>query len=276
MATMEQAKRRADDATPSVDDAEEGMSRLALLGHGIYYLLLALLTSQLLTSGGNGKEAGAEGAIATVVSQPFGQFLLAGLTIAFVAYALRRWKLLIEKDDTKKQVKNALSGAVWTFLSFLAARTLLQGLGLTGASGSGGEASTSLTASILGLPGGQLLVGLVGVGIVGAAAYYAKKASDRALGNELGELGLDGRRVATVLGRVGYAGRSLAYGLVGLFVLRAAINHDPNAGKGLDGALRTVQQASWGSWVLLAVAVGFAAFGAFRLLEARYARNPED
>ena len=275
MATMDKAQARVDDATPSVDDAEEGMSRLALLGHGIYYLLLALLTSQLLTGGGNGEEASAQGAIAKVASQPFGQFLLAGLTIAFIAYALRRWKFLIEKDDTKKQVKNALSGAVWTFLSFLAGSTLLQGLGVTGG-GSGSTSGTSITGKVLGMPGGQFLVGLIGLGIIAVAVYYGRKASDQALGSELGELGLDGRRAATVLGRVGYAGRSLAYGLVGLFVIRAAMNHDPEAGKGLDGALRTVQQASWGTWVLLLVTVGFAAFGAFRLLEARYARNPDE
>lgn len=275
MATMDKAQARVDDATPSVDDAEEGMSRLALLGHGIYYLLLALLTSQLLTGGGNGEEASAQGAIAKVASQPFGQFLLAGLTIAFIAYALRRWKFLIEKDDTKKQVKNALSGAVWTFLSFLAGSTLLQGLGVTGG-GSGSTSGTSITGKVLGMPGGQFLVGLIGLGIIAVAVYYGRKASDQALGSELGELGLDGRRAATVLGRVGYAGRSLAYGLVGLFVIRAAMNHDPEAGKGLDGALRTVQQASWGTWVLLLVTIGFAAFGAFRLLEARYARNPDE
>ena len=275
MATMDKAQARVDDATPSVDDAEEGMSRLALLGHGIYYLLLALLTSQLLTGGGNGEEASAQGAIAKVASQPFGQFLLAGLTIAFIAYALRRWKFLIEKDDTKKQVKNALSGAVWTFLSFLAGSTLLQGLGVTGG-GSGSTSGTSITGKVLGMPGGQFLVGLIGLGIIAVAVYYGRKASDQALGSELGELGLEGRRAATVLGRVGYAGRSLAYGLVGLFVIRAAMNHDPEAGKGLDGALRTVQQASWGTWVLLLVTIGFAAFGAFRLLEARYARNPDE
>ena len=128
MATMDKAQDRVDDATPSAEDAQEGASRLALLGHGVYYLLLALLTSQLLTGGGNGEQASAQGAIAKVASQPFGQFLLAALTIAFIAYALRRWGLLIKKDDTKKQVKNALSGAVWTFLSFLAGSTLLQGL----------------------------------------------------------------------------------------------------------------------------------------------------
>lgn len=277
MAAMEQAQERVDDATPSAGDAQEGASRLALLGHGVHYLLLALLTSQLLTGGGNGEQASAQGAIAKVASQPFGQLLLAGLTIAFIAYALRRWGLLIQKDDTKKQVKNALSGAVWTFLSFLAASTLLQGLGVTGGSGGSGSTSgTSITGKILGLPGGQFLVGLIGLAIIGVAVYYGRKASDTALGNELGELGLDGRRIATVLGRVGYAGRSLAYGLVGLFVIRAAMNHDPEAGKGLDGALRTVQQASWGTWVLLLVTIGFAAFGAFRLLEARYARNPDE
>ncbi len=275
MATLEFTPPDEDTTTSSTDDAQEGMSRLALLGHGVYYLLLALLVSQLLTGGGNGQEAGPQGAIATVASQPFGQFLLAGLTVAFIAYALRRWSQLFRKDDTMDRVKALLSGTVWTFLSYLAGSTLLDGLGVTGG-GSGGQTGQSATRSLLGMPGGQLLVGLIGVGIVAAAVYFARKASDDALGAELSELGLEGRRMASVLGRVGYAGRSLAYGLVGVFVVRAAVNHDPDAGRGLDGALAQVQQADWGTWVLLAVTIGFAAFGAFRLLEARYARNPED
>lgn len=268
--------RHVDDAGPDADDAEEGVSRLALLGHGVYYLLLALLTSQLLT-GGTAQEAGPRGAIATVAMQPFGQLLLAGLTIAFIAYALRRWSQLVRKDDMTDRGKALLSGLVWTFLSYLAGRTLLEGLGLVGGTGGGsGGSGQSAAQSLLALPGGQVVLGLIGLGIVAAGLYFGREASDGSLGSELGELGLDGRRAATVLGRVGYAGRSLAYGLVGLFVVRAAANHDPDAGRGLDGALREVQQTSWGTWALLAVAVGLAAFGAFRLLEARYARSPED
>lgn len=274
MATIEFAPSD-DHTTADTSDAEEGMNRLALLGHGVYHLLLALLTSQLLAGGTGGRETGPQGAIATVANQPFGQFLLAGLTLAFVAYAVRRWSQLVRKHDAKDQVEALLSGTVWTFLSYLAGSTLLDGLGVIGGSGAG-TSGQQATQSVLGLPGGQLVVGAIGVGIVGAAGYFARKASNRALGSELAELGLDGRRFATVLGRVGYAGRSLAYGLVGLFVVRAALAHDPDAGRGLDGALAQVQQTGWGPWVLLAVTVGFAAFGAFRLLEARYARNPED
>ncbi len=271
------SQHRVDDTTPDTDDAEEGMNRLALLGHGVYYLLLALLTSQLVTGGGSGQETGPQGAIATVANQPFGQVLLGALTIAFIAYAVRRWTQLVREDDTEDRVKALLSGIVWTFLSYLAGSTLLDGLGVVGGSGGGsGSSSQQATQTVLGLPGGQWIVGIVGLGIIGAGLYFARKASNRALGNELSELGLDGRRFATVLGRLGYAGRSLAYGLVGFFVVRAAVNHDPDTARGLDGALAQVQQASWGTWFLLAITVGFAAFGAFRLLEARYARNPED
>lgn len=252
-------------------DAHEAAGRLGLAGHGVYYLLLATLCTRLLLGTG-GQETGAEGAIATVAGQPFGQFLLGALTLGFAAYATIRWIRVVREDDLADRAKNALRATVWTALTALAGNALRSGLQAGGSSG-GGDTGTSFTRAVLEMPGGPWLVVAVGLFLAGVAAYQVNKATDDALGSELGELGLDERRLACWLGRIGYIGRGLAYGLVALFVVHAAMTHDPSAGQGLDGALQQARQTSWGPWLLLAVALGFAAFGVFRLVEARYSRD---
>lgn len=253
------------------EQARDATGRLGLLGHGTYYLLLTLLTVRILLGGG-GEEAGAEGAIATVAQQPFGQVLLVGLTLAFAAYALVRWSRVVLLDDLSDRLKNGARAVVWSGLTVLAANALLSGVRGGGSGGGGG--GNSLTQAVLDAPGGRWLVALAGLVLVGVSLYQFRKATDGGLGSELQELGLEEHRLACNLGRAGYSGRGLAYGLVAVFVIHAALTHDPSsAARGLDGALREIQRSSYGTWVLLAVAVGFAVFGVFRLVEARYTRD---
>lgn len=257
------------------DDERQVAGRLGLLGHGTYYLLLTLLCGRLLVPGGGSEDAGAQGAIATVAQQPFGQVLLAALTLAFLAYAGVRWaRVVLDGDDLRDRLKNALRASVWTVLTLLAGRSLVSGLSGGGSGSSGGSTGTSVTARIFEVPGGTWIVVAVGLFLAGVAAYQLHKATDDALGDELHELGLDERRAARWLGRAGYLGRSLAYGAVALFVVQSALTRDPDAGRGLDGALQQAQQTSWGPWLLGAVTIGFGAFGLFRLVEARFARDP--
>lgn len=73
-------------------------------------------------------------------------------------------------------------------------------------------------------------------------------------------------------GRAGYAARSVAWVVVGVLLLRAAATHDPGEAGGLSVALRELASSTWGRWVLVGVAAGFCAFGAFCVAEARYRR----
>ena len=52
-------------------------------------------------------------------------------------------------------------------------------------------------------------------------------------------------------------------GLVGFFLLRAAITYDANETTGLDGALRRLAENGWGIMVIGVVGLGFAAYGLF-------------
>ena len=69
---------------------------------------------------------------------------------------------------------------------------------------------------------------------------------------------------------VGLIGRTIVFVLGGAFLVRAAVTHRPNSGVGLDGALSQVAQAPYGTYMLVAVSVGLAAYAVWCMLRARY------
>jgi hypothetical protein len=76
--------------------------------------------------------------------------------------------------------------------------------------------------------------------------------------------------VATVLGAVGSWARAVVLVLVGVFVCSAAVTFDPRKARGLDAALRTLADRPYGPYLLGAVALGLACYGAYVLLETVY------
>jgi hypothetical protein len=84
-----------------------------------------------------------------------------------------------------------------------------------------------------------------------------------------------GVRMRTWIGRIGTVGhlaRGVVFGLVGIFLVKAAIDYNPQAAVGLDGALAKLVHRSYGGLLLGIVAAGLIAFAAYSLSDARYRR----
>ena len=62
----------------------------------------------------------------------------------------------------------------------------------------------------------------------------------------------------------------VVFALIGYFLLRAAIDFDPDKAVSLDGALSALAHASYGPLLLGIVAAGLIAFAAYSLADARY------
>jgi hypothetical protein len=78
-------------------------------------------------------------------------------------------------------------------------------------------------------------------------------------------------QVRSWIGTFGHLARMIVFGLVGVFLIRAAID-DPNRAVGLDGALAKLEHNSYGPFLLGVVAAGLIAFGLYSLSDARYRR----
>ena len=90
-------------------------------------------------------------------------------------------------------------------------------------------------------------------------------------GYKAGEMDADEKRAARRIGQFGLSARGVTFAIIGVFVVQAAMRHDPSrAAQGLSGALSTLLQQPYGPWLLGVVAAGFVAYGIYCFTRARY------
>jgi len=199
----------------------------------------------------------------------FGVFVLAILCVGFAAFALMHlYRAIADPDNkTSQRVKDVFWAVVNGLLSVLAASFLFS----PSKSGSGGdETNKTLTAKVMEMSGGRLLVGLVGLAILGYGLYLLWRALSNDRQDEQAVLDAAPRETPAIrtLARVGNVGRAAVLILIGVLVLVAAIQHDPNQTEGIDGALKRLLDHAWGDVAVALIALGFAAFGVYSLARA--------
>jgi hypothetical protein len=230
------------------------------------------LTFRVATGGGG--KVDKTGALQAIAAQPAGQFLLWVLTVGLAALAL--WQLVEagwghahrrpQRRRTLQRVVSLGEAMLAGVLAFSASKV---------ASGKGGKSKDEKTAfvdRVLDWPAGELLVAMVGLGILAVAAYLVHRGISKRFVDDLDLAGASprARELAVRFGQVGWPALGLAYGLIGLLVVYAAVTHDPKKATGMDTALKTLADQPYGTILLLAIAAGLACFGAYCLLDARY------
>jgi hypothetical protein len=144
--------------------------------------------------------------------------------------------------------------------------------------GSGGNSSSGSpkhpTAGVLGWPAGTWIVGLAGAALCGIAAYqgYRGISKDFLDDSKTEEMSPGVRKWITWIGTFGHLARMVVFGLIGIFVIKAAVDYNANKAVGLDGALAKLANHSYGSYLLGIVAAGLVAFAVYSLTDARYRR----
>jgi hypothetical protein len=247
-------------ATPSAVPADAGawvdrLGRAGLVAKGALYAVVALLALQLALGMG-GEATNQEGAIQRIAQQPFGTLLLVLIAIGIAGYVVWRFAQAgfhAPGVSTGKRVVFAVRGALYLVLLGFTIQTI---------AGSGGGGGQQTTGGLLGLPGGQLLVGLLGLVILGVGAYQGYKAFKKTFLEDLETTRMSPaeRTWAERLGVLGFAARCVVFLLLGFFVLRAAIAFDPSQPVGLDAALGALAAGPSGAVWLGLVAVGLLAY----------------
>lgn len=257
----------------------EKLTRAGFVGYGVVHLLFAWLAVQIAID----RPAGAgdqSGALQTLAAQPLGQFLVLAIAVGLGAMTL--WQAVAalvghREDQGTERVLERLASAgravVYLYFAWTAYRiSELAGSSTGPRGGSSADKQQALTAQLMASPGGRWLVGLVGAAVIalgaGLLGYGLLRRFEKHL--ETGRMSARTRIVARRLGVAGYSAKGVAYGIAGLLVLVAAATYDPDKARGLDAALHTLREQSYGATLLILVATGIAAFGAFCLVQARY------
>jgi hypothetical protein len=251
----------------------ERVARAGILSRAVNYIVLGALVTDVLLGRGN-KELDRRGAIETIAGGFAGHVMLALLCVGFTCYVA--WQLLraaTRRSDQSNAVNAgrrllALGTAV-VYAGFLV--TTVRVLAGSGSSSPQSD-QDSWTSRLLAAGGGRVVVGAAGIAVIATGLVIFGYAASRRFESPLdtSAMGPSLRRVAAVLGVVGQSGRGLVFGIVGGFVLSAAVADDASRSKGLDASLHTLAAQRFGALLLSVVALGFLAFGLYSLLDARY------
>jgi hypothetical protein len=250
----------------------ERLARAGFIGYGIVHLLFAWLALQI-AFGNASQEGDQTGAMQTLAQQPLGKVLLVLIAIGLAAMAI--WQALEAAVGntvysggrrTLERLSSAGRTIVYGYLAWTAVKVVRD------AASSSADQQQQKTQDLMSSTGGRWLVAIVGLVIIGFGIgfviYGVKKVFLKY--QETWRMSLRARRLAERLGMAGYVAKGVAFGIAGLLFTVAAVTYDPDKARGLDGALRTVRDQSYGPVLLVLVALGIAAFGFYCFLQSRY------
>jgi hypothetical protein len=306
--TAKSTGRRAADST-----AVRWLGRAGYAARGVLYVLVGWIAVQA-AFGQSGQQADKSGALQEVSSTPVGSILIWLLVVGFTGMALWRLSDAAfpssSSDDgtapssgdgtssssgdaaTASSGNGRASGSEHGTSSGSKGRTAKR-LGALGkaviygviadsvlkfAIGEGTQSSdkesVDLTATVMKYPGGQVLVVIAGLALVGGGVFLAYAAwKEKFRKNlELGQMHGHIRRVMVWFGKFGGIARGAVFVTGGIFLVVAAIEAKPQQAKGVDSALRVLASTPLGPWLLALVAIGLIMFGLFSLGQARWER----
>jgi hypothetical protein len=255
----------------------EGLARYGLVAKGVSYGLVGVLAAALAVGSG-GKATSREGALETLADESYGKVILVAMALGFAAYGL--WRLaqaLFDREDEGSGAKGLAKRAGYLGRAAIYAGLTFVTIELLAGSGGGGSQTSDArkaTAQVLDWPAGRWIVGLAGLCLVGYGLYNGFRAFTQNF-EEKWKTREMSRGERTWGGRIGSAGllaRLVVFGLIGAFLVKAALEYDAQEAIGLDGALRKVVQASYGPWLLGLVSAGLICYAVFCFVEARYRR----
>lgn len=243
-------------------------ARLGYAARGAVYLLLGWIALS------TGRALSTDDAVAEVEKLPGSPLLLGLLAAGLFGYALFKiYAAAVDLDgkgdDAKGRAARLASGigAIgYLGLSWLAIKIISgskSGASSGQASGSGGSGQETAT-SVAQAPGGDWLLILAGLVVIGVAisqfviAYKAKFMEEMP----------GAPRQVKPLGQLGYAARGVVIAIVGYFVLQAGLDGERIRSSG--DALAMLHDNH--DWLFQLVAAGLAAFGITSLVMARYRR----
>jgi hypothetical protein len=269
-----QTVRAVDPGTPGKSfvqsSAFEWLSRAGFVARGLIYAIIGILALKVALGHG-GKLADQQGALHTVAHQPFGKLLLTALAVGLGGYSL--WRFVRAalghgpegSDSGFDRVAAFGSGLAYGAICAIAIEILV------GAGATGGNTKKT-TAGVLGWPGGTWIVGIAGAIAIGIAVYQGYQGLTKKFleNSKTSEMSPQVKTLISWLGTIGYLARMVVFGLIGIFLIKAAVEFNPHKAVGLDGALAKIVDRPYGPIALGVVAFGLIAFALYSLADARY------
>lgn len=239
-------------------------------GYGARGLVYTIVGGLALTAAIYGGQAqGTTNALADLRSQSWGVAALWVIAVGLWAYML--WRFIDAAMDLENYGDGAkgsfarggliVTGAIHAALGISVATTAMGG-------GSSGEGTQSLVARLMAVPYGQWLVGLVGLGAIGAGVYYAHKGWTEKYKEDI-RVTPTTRKLDPAM-KIGCIAQGIVVGIIGVMIVYAALTTNPEQAGGTGEALQQIREAPFGRFLLAGIALGLIGFAIENFVEAAY------
>jgi hypothetical protein len=241
---------------------------IGLVSYGLVHLVVAGIAVQLAF--GKRRDASPVGALQTLAKQPLGEILLWVMAVGLLTLTV--WQVIdaIVGTDTRHQRESLKERARCAGRSviYLGFGLLTAGVAL-GHGGHSGQGEQTLSAKLMAVPFGRILVVLVGAGVVVVAISQVVKGVKQNFMEDLDRgVGQPIRWLATI----GYVAKAISLTIIGGLFGWAALTYDAKKAGGMDAALTTIRDQPFGPVLLVVMAAGLACFGLYCFAWARFAR----
>jgi hypothetical protein len=255
-------------AAPVIDR----VARFGFAAKGIVTILVGGLALRYAIGWG-GRVTGPQGAIQSVLEEPFGGVILAVIALGLAGYAV--WMLVAAIIDAERKgagfrglaerVAFLVTGVGYALLAYGTVKLLF------GRGAGGGTSLDDLVAAVLTPRVGRWFVGLVGGIVMTAGLLQLRLGITGGFRDSLRrDLSRGERVVIVVVGGVGYVALAVLSLLVGYSLVEVAVDYDPSEAGGWDEALWLLSGLKEGRWLLGAVSIGLILYGFYSVLLVRY------
>jgi hypothetical protein len=253
----------------------EPLARLGYASKALIYAIVGYLALAAALERG-GRITDTSGALRVVVQQPFGRFLLVLLAAGLCGYAV--WRILDAIGDPDRhgtrvtglitRIGNVVRALIYGALG-LEAFSLFRGL-----RGSSGHEAEAWTARFLEWPLGEWLVGIAGliVAVYGVHEIISSVTGGYSRTLDVSPIPARLRGAAEHISRIGIGARGVIITLIGVFLVRAALTHNPSEARGTRESILELADAAPRDWALIFVGVGLLAYAFDQAIHARCRR----
>ena len=253
----------------------ETLARVGFASKAMLYIVVGVLAARA-AAGMGGKMTGTKGALREIVDHPFGKTLLIVMGVGLLGYAV--WRVIQGFADPERKGTDAKGlalrgsyvgrGVVHGYLAVQAFRIASE----RGGGSRDGAAAKQASSQAMHLPYGEWLVMLGGAGVACFGLYQLYRAWASKLDKQLDfpRLRREAGEWAVPVSRFGIAARGVVFTMIGTLLVAAGRHHDPSRAGGIGEAFAALEHAPYGRAVLLVVALGMVAYGAYVAIQARY------
>lgn len=245
------------------------------IGKGALYLLIGILAVRASINS-NHEASGTYLTLTFVTHQPLGRGLVSLLAVALGGYVLRRLlqAILVQEKSTSLSIKSIVKRIGYLMSGVSYAGVVYSAFNIVLELGEYDDTIEDLVAQLFDQPLGEWIIFLGGIGVTLIGFFYIYGAYTGSYISEFRSFEMNSRleKWTTYIGKWGVASRGIAFVVIGILLIQAALSGTSYLAGGLENAFQAIGEKPLGWLGLALIGIGFICYGLYMFVSARYRR----